>query len=117
MSVSSLMLLIATATEVYLESAGLGDIGDLTYLDFYWLVFDVIHEINVLMDQNCYWPTFFPLSIFTPDHCNPYRLVEETAVGLKRGPGKLNDGVLTAEFRAVTNTETANDTEHQGQSD
>lgn len=103
MSVSTTILLISSVTDVYMESVGLGDIGDLsTYLDFFWLVYDVAMEIKEFMDENCYYPTYFPINTFTPDHCNPFRLVKETSEYLKQGleqnTGNLEQN-LPAEFR------------------
>lgn len=77
-SVSTVYVVISTSIDTFFQSVGLGEIGSIsTYMDFFWLLHEIVQELKDLADERCFYPTYWPINKLTPEHCNPYRELQE----------------------------------------
>ena len=46
-------------------------------MELLWIAHELLKELEMLADEECFYPTYWPLNMLSPDHCNPYRELQQ----------------------------------------
>lgn len=69
-SLGSLFMVLGTGGELFLKRVGLEDVASAgNILELLWITHRIFTDVIEYVEEECYFPTFWPFSCFIPEHC------------------------------------------------